>query len=50
MLGKAFPVVLDGLGFESLPNELRGVNGLRLDAYTVKATASRSLRHSSLNS
>lgn len=33
------PVLIDDIGFLSLPEELSRVNGLRLDAHTVKSTA-----------
>ena len=36
---RAFPVVLDDVGFRSLPDELAAINGVRLDAYSVKSTA-----------
>lgn len=36
---KMVPVLLDNLDFGSLPAELSHVNGLTLDAYTVKSTA-----------
>lgn len=36
---RAFPVVLDDVGFRSLPDELATINGVRLDAHNVKSTA-----------
>ena len=36
---RMFPVLIDDIGFGGLPEELSHVNGLRLDAYTVKSTA-----------
>ena len=36
---RMFPVLIDDVGFDSLPEELSRINGLRLDAYTVKSTA-----------
>jgi TIR domain len=33
------PVLIDNISFSSLPEELSRVNGLRLDAHTVKSTA-----------
>ncbi len=36
---KMVPVLLDNLNFGSLPDELSHVNGLSLDAYTVKSVA-----------
>jgi hypothetical protein len=33
------PVVLDGVHFKSLPDELRSINGTTLDAFTVKSTS-----------
>jgi hypothetical protein len=33
------PVVLDGVDFKSLPDELRSINGTTLDAFTVKSTS-----------
>lgn len=36
---KMVPVLLDNLDFAALPEELARVNGLTLDAYTVKSTA-----------
>jgi hypothetical protein len=36
---RMIPIVVDDVVFNDLPGELRRVNGLRLDAYTVKSTA-----------
>ena len=36
---RMFPVLIDDIGFSDLPEELRHVNGLRLDAFNVKSTA-----------
>ena len=36
---RMFPVLIDDIPFAGLPEELNHVNGLRLDAYTVKSTA-----------
>jgi TIR domain len=36
---RAFPVVLDDVGFRNLPDELAAINGARLDAFNVKSTA-----------
>ena len=36
---RAFPVVLDDVGFRHLPAELAAINGVRLDAFSVKSTA-----------
>ncbi len=36
---RVFPVLIDDIDFGGLPEELRRVNGLKLDAYTVKSTA-----------
>jgi hypothetical protein len=36
---RMIPVVVDDVAFNDLPDELRRINGLRLDAYTVKSTA-----------
>ena len=33
------PILIDDISFSSLPDELSHVNGVRLDAYTVKSTA-----------
>ena len=33
------PIVIDQVRFESLPEALRCINGLRLDTYTIKSTA-----------
>lgn len=36
---RMIPVVVDDVAFNDLPDELRRINGLRLDARTVKSTA-----------
>lgn len=36
---RAVPLILDNIGFHTLPEELRFTNGLRVDALTVKSTA-----------
>ena len=36
---RAFPVVLDDVGFRHLPDKLAAINGMRLDAFNVKSTA-----------
>lgn len=36
---RLFPVIIDDIGFSSLPDDLSCINGLWLDAYTIKSTA-----------
>lgn len=36
---RAVPVVLDDVGFRQLPDDLAAINGVRLDAFSVKSTA-----------
>jgi hypothetical protein len=41
---RMIPIVTDDVDFSSLPEDLSRVNGLRLDAYTVKSTAHKIAR------
>ena len=36
---RILPVVIDDIGFAALPDDLRHINGMKLDAYTVSSTA-----------